>query len=96
MFTKAMIGVAMLAMTAEARRKPRAWRGGEDEDGNFIVDQKAVYAYIPSQTMELDDGTTSTTEEFFMGIFSVEGVPQDEIIVWGDSLKSITDKDGQE
>jgi len=38
MFTKAMIGVAMLAMAAEARRKPRAWRGGEDEDGNFIVD----------------------------------------------------------
>jgi len=44
--------------------------------------------------MELDDGTTSTTEEFFMGIFSVEGVPQDEIIVWGDSLKSIPDTDG--
>jgi len=38
-----------------------------------------------------EDGTESTYEDFFMGIFHVEGIDQNQIVTWGNRLKCKAD-----
>ena len=46
--------------------------------------QSAAYTFFPP--IEATDTTVGRSEEVFIGIYSVEGNDQDDIIVWGDGL----------
>ena len=77
MIGSAMLGGAMLAMGGMARRdrRPRPWDG---------MMQAAAYAFYPP----IEDAATiaGRSEEVFIGIYSVEGNDQDDIIMWGEGL----------
>merc|ERR1712209_201831 len=95
MIGSAMLGGAMLAMGGMARRdrwgrgdglgrrdgwgrrdrEPRPWEG---------LMQSAAYTFFPPT--EHTDTTVERSEEVFIGIYSVEGNDQDDIIAWGEGL----------
>ena len=81
MFNKTLTGIALLAMAASARREPRPWRGGVDEDRDGIIVKQAAYCYVGP------DGASPYPENFFIGIGAAEGIDQDEITAWGYDLQ---------
>ena len=65
MFSKTIIGAAILALANAQKKQPKPDCRGEDLDSDGVVAKAAVYGYAPA----LDP----TTESFFVGILGAEG-----------------------
>ena len=65
MFSKTIIGAAILALANAQKNPPKPDCRGDDLDGDTLVAKAAVYGYAPAMD--------PTTESFFIGILGAEG-----------------------
>ena len=89
MFSKTIIGAAILALANAQKKQPKPDCRGEDLDGDGVVAKAAVYGYMPAMV-------GIGNESFFVGILGAEGADQDEILAFGKGLQDTADMESDD